>query len=142
MDRTLKPVCSATIAMALLSVVIAATPASAVPTGIALSSPEIVHGEPCSPTVSLGPIVPGVTTTAIHPVAVVPPQENEGGDDDWDFTVECEGAISVSAKADDGQILVKTCSRDGPVGCTLSNGDASFEITLEGCITVAHDARH
>lgn len=141
MNQTLKPVCFAVTAMAFLYADIAATPTSAAPTGVALPSAEIVHTKPCSPIVSLTRLVPIVATISVDPATIIQQGEDEGEDDDWDFNVECEGAVSVSAKADDGKITVKTCSVEGAVECTLSNDDADFDITLEGCITVTHESQ-
>ena len=133
--------CSTTVVVAMVYAAIVATPILAASTGIARSSSEVVDTHPCSATASLDPLVPIVATMSVDPVTVTQQGEEEGDDDDWDINVECEGAVSVSAKADDGKITAKTCSVDGAVECTLSNDDASFDITLEGCITVTHESQ-
>ena len=136
MRRILKLLCSAAVVVAMGHAVVAATPVLAASTGIPRLSSEVVHARPCFPTASLDPLVPMIATLSVNPLTAV--QQGED-DDDWDIDVECEGAVSVSAKADDGKITVKTCSVDGAVECTLSNDDADFDITLEGCITVTHE---
>ncbi len=140
MRRLLKLFWSTAIVVAMGYAVVAGTPVSAASTDIPRLSSEDVHTQPCTPTASLDPLVPMVATLSVHPLTVVQLGEDDEDDDDWDFNVECEGAVSVSAKADDGKITVKTCSVDGAVECTLSNDDADFDITLEGCITVTHES--